>query len=150
MRKRLIDGCHVDGIERLDLESYDLHVLAGQVAVGPYCSADQVRTCPSAACASAALSRGYLDGEWLNLAFLRPEGLQRVPDRRVKLGFVDVSEGGLTHQLCLCDRFRCRAFFWEYQADGAATAPRSHDRAFFEQRIAGVPVAMLAPLEGTP
>jgi len=48
-----------------------------------------------AACFPPALTRGYFDGEWFDLAFLRPEGFQRVPDRRVKLRFVDVGERGL-------------------------------------------------------
>ena len=40
MRKCFVDGRHVDGIERLDLEGHDLHVLARQVTVGPHRGAD--------------------------------------------------------------------------------------------------------------
>jgi hypothetical protein len=102
VRESFIDGRHVDGIERLDLEGHDLHVLAGQVAIGPYRGADKIRPRLLAACTPPALSCGYLDGQRLNLTFLRPERLQRGSDRRIELRFVDVGECGFTHHLGSC------------------------------------------------
>src|SRR5215831_488797 len=61
MRECFVDGRHVDGIERLNLEGHDLHVLAGQVAVGPDRSADKIWPRPPAARTLAPLGRGDLD-----------------------------------------------------------------------------------------
>ena len=63
MRKGFVDDLHIDRIEWLDLEGHDLHVLAGQVAVGPDRDADKIRPRPPAACLPPALSSGYLNGE---------------------------------------------------------------------------------------